>query len=491
MLYFRSRLALAPFLLLAACTATRTASTDVATAASAVDPYTDLTFLADDALLGRRVGTPGNDTAAAYIARVFAQAGVEPLPGESSLYLPVELDEWGAVEEASLSFDGVALAGSDGEDFTAALLPISRAAAAVEAPIVYVAPGEFDDLDPARVRDKAVVTLSGDGSGSADPRSLYAQTLTRRAALAEAGAAALVEAYVPSPNVPFSRLAGQLNQPTMRLRPAAGDAVPSVWIQADERFRALREGEAGAPATLQLDITGAERSAVSGPNVVGVLPGTDPALADEYIMASAHFDHIGVSGTTGDTINNGARDNGMGTAALLAVARRWSAAPGKRPLLLAAWNAEEMGLLGSDAFGAAPPLPLGQIFFNFNMDGAGYDDTTAVTLNGYDFTNLQPLIDSAIAATGLTPKPDPVPQYNLYRASDNWSLAKRGVPAINMAPGFTGFNEELMRYYHQPADEVEAVDPAYLRRYVDAAVAAVRALSEVEAGTIVELTLGE
>ena len=480
---------LAPLLLLAACTATRTASTTESTPAP-VDPYTDLAFLADDALRGRRVGSPGNDTAAAYIARAFTEAGARPLPGQDDLFVPVELDAWEAVEAASLSFDGVALDGSDGEDFAAALLPISRASADVAAPVVYLSPEELADVDAERVRGRAVVTLTGDGSGSADPRSLYAETLARRAALAEAGAAALVEAYVPAPNVPLARVAASLNQPTMRLRPAAGAAVPTVWIRADDRFRALREGAADAPATLQLSIAGAGREEVRGPNVIGVLPGTDPALADEHVLASAHFDHIGVSGTEGDTINNGARDNGMGTAALLAVARSWARSPGRRPLLLAAWNAEEVGLLGSEAFAAAPPLPLERVFFNFNMDGAGYTDTTAVVLNGYDFTNLQPVIDSAIAAVGLTPKPDPVPQYNLYRASDNWSLAKRGVPAINMAPGFDGFSEELMRYYHQPADEASEVDPAYLRRYTEAAVSAVRALSDLPAGVVVELTLG-
>ena len=125
-------------------------------------------------------------------------------------------------------------------------------------------------------------------------------------------------------------------------------------------------------------------------------------------------------------------------------------------------------------------MPLDRIAFNYNLDGAGYDDTTTVVFNGYGFTTAQSAIDSAVRATGLTPAPDPLPEYGLYRASDNYSLAARGIPAVNMAPGFGSFSDELMRYYHQPGDELSTVSPTYLAAYAEAAPAGVRAVADAD-----------
>ncbi len=292
----------------------------------------------------------------------------------------------------------------------------------------------------------------------------------------------LLEIY-RSQMVPFRRLVGGVNSAGFKLDEGLGTTIPLAWINDGPSATALREAAASGTKVLQLEVTGAKQMPLVSHNVIGMLPGTDPSLADEYIAVTAHFDHIGVTYQPGvtDSINNGARDNGMGTVALLEVARRWHDNPGKRPILLMAWTAEEVGLLGSRYWTENPTIPLSQVKFNFNLDGAGYDDTTGVVFNGYSRTSAQSLIDAAVAKTGLTPMPDPMPQYGLFRQSDNYSFAVMGVPAINMAPGFGGFSEELMTYYHQPADEITAINPRYLQRYVDAAVAVAKALSDAGA----------
>ena len=347
------------------------------------------------------------------------------------------------------------------------------------APVRYVDPAELARLS-ADVAGQIIVTEAGAEDAGPDVRAWLAISRNRARQLDSLGAAALVEVY-RSGVTPFRQLAGGVNRDGMTLDdPASSTALPVVYVKAETHWDGLRLGKSTARhATLRIVAPRSRR--LTSDNIVAVLPGTDPTLANEYIAVTAHFDHIGVTPRPGlaDSINNGARDNGMGTVALLEVARRWSDDPGERPLLLMAWTAEEKGLLGSRYWAAHPTVPLDQVLFNFNMDGAGYDDTTGVVFNGYGFTAAQPLIDRAVSAeSGLEPRPDPMPQYGLYRQSDNYSLAGVGLPAINMAPGFTGFSAELMRYYHQPLDEASAVSPTYLQAYAEAAVAAVRALAD-------------
>ena len=435
--------------------------------------YADLVYLASDELMGRRAGTAGNDAAADYIEAAFRKAGAVPAGEREMMRVPVPLVRRGVIGEASLRFGESRL--GIGVD----LLPLGIEAADVTAPVLYL-DGASLASPGGEVAGRIVVTEAGDEETAGDLRAVLALSQFRQAALAQAGAAALVEVY-RSPAVPFPRLAGGINKAGLVLDRDAGPQIPSVYVKATPVWDALRRGGPTAE-TATLRITAPQTERLTSDNVVAVLPGTDPALADEYVAVTAHFDHIGVTPRPGatDSINNGARDNGMGTAALLEVARRFRDNPGRRPLLLMAWTAEEEGLLGSEYWAAHPTVPLADVVFDFNMDGAGYTDTTAVVFNGYGFTSVQGAINAAVAKTGLTSKPDPVPEYGLYRASDNFNLARVGIPAVNMAPGFAGFTDELMRYYHQPADEAAAVSPTYLRKYADAAVAAVRAVTDAK-----------
>ena len=443
------------------------------TSAAAGDPYADLVYLASDELRGRRTGTLGNEAAATYIEQALRALGVSPVPGSSSLRAPVPLVERGKAEQAELRF------GESRYSVPGELLPLTRGSVELTAPVVYLTEAELAS-PPSAVSGAIVVTEAGSETSGPDVREWLTLSRERARLLREAGAVALVEVY-RSAVVPFARLAAGVNREGMVIDEGEETRLPQVYVKAELQWDGLRRGQVSvAEATLRMEAPRHRR--LTSDNIVGVLPGTDPALAGEFVAVTAHFDHIGVTTRPGlaDSINNGARDNGMGTVALLEVARAFSAAPGRRPLLLMAWTAEEEGLLGSRYWAEHPTLPLERVVFNYNMDGGGYTDTTSVVFNGYGFTTAQGAIDSAIAATGLKSLDDPVPQFGLYRQSDNFSLAAVGVPSVNMAPGFEGFTDELLKYYHQPADEAAAVSPTYLRKYTAAAIAGVRAVADAE-----------
>lgn len=218
-------------------------------------------------------------------------------------------------------------------------------------------------------------------------------------------------------------------------------------------------------------------------NVIGIVRGTDPDLRDEYLVLTAHYDHLGVgrssSEVPGDSIYNGARDNGMGTVAVIAAARAFAEAPPRRSILLLTPTAEEMGLVGSRYFAENPLIPLRQIIFNLNVDTGGYSDTSVVTVIGLNRTSAEPLIEWGTAAFGLDAILDPVPEQNLFDRSDNVSFASQGIPAPTFSPGFRAFSDPgVADYYHQVTDEVDDLDFEYLLRFAQAYVHTARLIAD-------------
>lgn len=217
-------------------------------------------------------------------------------------------------------------------------------------------------------------------------------------------------------------------------------------------------------------------------NVIGIIEGTDAELKDEYILLSAHFDHVGVRQATaeGDSIYNGARDNATGVAAVMAAGKFFADHPPKRSIILALWTAEEMGLIGSRLFTENPAMPLDQIIFNLNIDNAGYNDITKVTVVGLERTGAEPLLRSASEAFGLEAIASPVPELNLFNRSDNVHFARQGIPAPTFSMGFTSFDEQIQRYYHQAADESDTLDFEYVTNYVRAYILAAQNIANAE-----------
>lgn len=194
---------------------------------------------------------------------------------------------------------------------------------------------------------------------------------------------------------------------------------------------------------------------LSAPNSVGILPGTDPALRDEYIVVSAHMDHVGVNGASvKDSIWNGADDDASGTAGVLALAEAFAQAPARRSIIFLTVSGEEHGLWGSAWFTSHPPVPLDRIVANFNLDMIGRNWKDTIVVIGMEHSDLGATlvrVNAAHPELGMTAIRDPWPQENFFGRSDHYNFARRGVPALFF---FNGVHED----YHQPGDSPDKID---------------------------------
>jgi Zn-dependent M28 family amino/carboxypeptidase len=214
---------------------------------------------------------------------------------------------------------------------------------------------------------------------------------------------------------------------------------------------------------VKLELQSASRK-VSSPNVVAVLPGSDPALANEYVVLMAHLDHIGISDkATGDKINNGALDNATGTATMLEVARAMAMSPNKprRSILFAAVTAEEKGLLGSEYLAKNPVVGKGKIVgvVNLDMPVLLYDFTDVIAF-GAEHSTLGPIVRKAAGAMNVALSADPLPQEGLFTRSDHYRFVREGIPSVFLMTGFAGEGEKqfknfLATNYHDPKDDLK------------------------------------
>ena len=190
----------------------------------------------------------------------------------------------------------------------------------------------------------------------------------------------------------------------------------------------------------------------------------------EYILLSAHYDHVGTGKKGGvftpeDSIFNGARDNAMGTVAILHAAAALAKKKPQRSILFLAVTGEEVGLLGSKFYAENPIIPLNNIIFNLNTDGAGYNSVKHVSVIGWGRTGVDSLISMATRKVGLDVFKNPAAEQNLFDRSDNVSFAAKGVPALTFSPGFDAFDDEISKYYHRVDDEADTVDKLYLLKF--------------------------
>lgn len=431
-----------------------------------------LRILAADELQGRAPGTFGGWAAARYIAEQFRAAGLQTVDGADGYYHYVPLVQTTPPAGGSLTLFGTTYQHGD------AMIQVGGGALDVERAVVFANYGLADDYADLEVSGKVVVTRFG-APGVQNPIAALRQGTAKRALAAEKGALALIELYnLP---LPWQRLSGFLNQP--RLGIDDGATLPYFWINDAEGALAERVGTAAAPQVV-FAAEGLTVESKRSPNVVGFLEGHDPAKKDEYILLMAHYDHLGVRSspaTPADSIYNGARDNGMGTVALINAAKSLGAQRPARSVLFMAVTAEESGLIGSRYYAEQPLLPLEDMVFVLNNDGAGYNNTDLVTVVGLNRTTAQGAIQEAVATYGLTAVDDPAPEQNLFDRSDNVNFAAKGVPAPTFSPGFDGFTGAITTYYHQAADEADAdFDFPYLLRFTQAYTRAARMIANME-----------
>lgn len=467
-----------------------------------------VTFLADDLLEGRDTGSRGFDIAARYVAAQFASYGLAPAgrgaDGKPAYLQPVILSEAALAGPARLT---IAAAGNTGgaptvyANGTEVIIRPSQTETVtdVTAPVVFAgfgidAPRQgHDDYKGLDVRGKIVAVLSGIPKGP--PDEVVAHLGTQKAQMAAArGAIGLIQipTLAGEKQTPWARILQYATTPRMTW--VAGDGTPytaapaikgsaglsmaattalfagartplaAVLAEAD-RDRGKPKGYALA-TTVRIEATSTTRRIASS-EIVGMIPGSDPVLKNEYVVMMAHVDHIGIKTDTGkpgdgDRIYNGALDNAAGTAVMLEVARAFAMDPvkPKRSLLFVGNTAEEKGLLGAEAFANDPPVPIASIVSVVDLDQPLllYDFTDVIAFGG-DHSTMGPAIARAVAAAGVTLSPDPMPEETIFVRSDHYTFVKRGVPALLLATGFANGGKAAWEHflatdYHQPSDDL-------------------------------------
>ena len=235
--------------------------------------------------------------------------------------------------------------------------------------------------------------------------------------------------------------------------------------------RASARGRSGAPAIAVSLSTGGGAppspgtafDSSSAPNVVGILEGTDPALKREFVVFSAHMDHVGVNAANArDSIWNGADDDASGTAGVLALAEAFARAPTRRSIIFLTVSGEERGLWGSEWFAKHPPVRIGQLVANLNLDMIGRNWKDTIVAIGKEHSDLGATLHRVNAAhpeLRMNAIDDPWPQENFYGRSDHYNFARRGVPVLFF---FNGTHAD----YHQPGDSPDKIDAEKAARVV-------------------------
>lgn len=422
------------------------------------DAITHFRYLASDELKGRDPLRPEIELAANYIAKEFENYGAKELPGATGYFqlIPFMMSSPPKTGEIVIS----------GERFTQGetLLVLSGNDLEGSYELVDVGYGLEEDYEGIDVSGKIAVTSVG-APDQMSPGALFSLGAEKTKIAQEKGAVAIVEMF-NIPSVPWQLVSRYLNRTQLTIDQGEANDLPYIWVK-DPKNKIKSNMAKGKIEDARFKIEKKINKTIEGKNVVGWIEGTDPQLKNEYVLLSAHYDHVGVgeADANGDSIFNGARDNAVGTVAVINAARYFAENPPKRSILLAAWTAEEKGLLGSAFFASHPLVPIKDIVFNLNIDNAGYNNTDIVTVIGLGRTTGDQLITDAVSEVGLKAISDPSPEQGLYDRSDNVSFAKLGVPSPTFSLGFTAFDDEINQYYHKQADEVESFDLDYAVNY--------------------------
>ena len=481
-------------------------------------------FLASDAMRGRDTGSPELAIAEQYVAAQMLAAGLAPGGPNGTWLQPVPLVSFRGADHGTLTLTrGTTVTPLEwGKDFVARS-NAREAKVAVSGPVVFAGYGVtdratgYDDYKGLDVKGKIVAILrDAPQSLPSEVRAHLSQPEEQAKNAAEHGASGviLIEGNTRHAIFPFEASVGYWNSNGMTWADpdgrahSEGPSAPAFayvgmvgaeklfagskikWADvfaADKAGKKLPTGPLGVTAE---GTANTEIKTLSANNVVGLLEGSDPALKGQYVVISAHLDHVGVGkpDAKGDTIYNGAMDNAVGTASMLEVARAFTAS-GKRPrrsILFVAVTAEEKGLVGSDYFAANPVVPKGSIVADVNLDMPvltyKFED---LVVYGADRTSIGPTVAAVAKAEGLALTPDPTPEQASFVRSDHYSFVRAGVPAVSLEPGPAGPGKAAIeefgeKHYHQPSDEVTLIDFGQGVRFVKLNYAIARALADAD-----------
>lgn len=466
--------------------------------------------LASDEFEGRAPGSKGEELTVAYLEAEFKKLGLKPGNPDGTYVQKAPLAGIDSTTTASMTIGGKRVTLTEGKDFVAGSRRFQEKVEVKDSDLVFVGYGVvapeygWDDYKGLDVKGKTIVMLVNDPA-VADPNdpaklddkmfrgramTYYGRWTYKYEIATEKGAAAAIIVHETGPaGYPFEVVTGSWGGENFDLQAEdnnMGRVAVEGWVSLDkakemftasglkfEDMKAAAKKKDFQPVALKgkANFTvGNKIRKVDSRNVLAKIEGSDAKLKDEYVIYTAHWDHLGKDATLkGDQIYNGAVDNATGTAALLELARAFAAlkpAP-KRSVLFLSVTAEEQGLLGAKWYATHPLYPLNKTLANINMDATNqWGKTSDIVVVGLGNSTLDDVLAEAAREQGRTLVPDAEPEKGFYYRSDHFEFAKEGVPALYTEPGtrFIGKPEEFSKQkreeyttndYHKPSDEVK------------------------------------
>ena len=466
--------------------------------------------LASDEYEGRGPATPGEELTVKYLTGEFQRMGLKPGNPDGTFVQQVPLV--GIKTESKLSFSagGQKTELKFPDDYVAVSRRDATEVNVADSDLVFVGYGVvapeygWDDYKGLDVRGKTIVMLINDPAvpDASDPSKLdekmfkgkamtyYGRWTYKFEIASEKGAAAAIIVHETGPaGYPYEVVKGSWAQENFDIKAGAGaqrvaveswlhlDRAKELFKSAGQDFDALKRAALSKdfkPVALAAKASFAAKNTrrdVQSRNVVAKLEGSDAKLRDEYVVYTAHWDHLGKNDAlAGDKIYNGAADNASGTAQLLELAEAFTKLPvaPKRSVLFLAVTAEEKGLLGAKFYATNPLYPLERTLANINIDGANqWGRTRDVVIVGDGNSTLDDLAREVAAMQGRVVTPDPETEKGFYYRSDHFEFAKQGVPALYADTGTeyagkpAGYGQQKRdeytnRDYHKPSDDVKA-----------------------------------
>jgi Zn-dependent M28 family amino/carboxypeptidase len=459
-------------------------------------------FLSSDLLEGRGVGTRGGDLAADYIASMFAVAGAQPA-GENGTYfqqVPLVGVKTGGDSTLSVTGKGKPVDFKWQDEWVGSTFR-QQPRQNFDAEMVFVGHGivapeeNWNDFKDVDVRGKIIVLFTNEPQPD-NPEVFKGKTLTyygrwvyKYEQAARMGAlGALIVHTTPTAGYGWQvvRNSWSKEDPQVKVEPNQYALAFAGWVTQDagdklfgltghsvDELMKAADFRDFRPIPLGLHLRGrlnAEIRQIQTKNVVAMIPGSDPKLKNEYVMYTAHWDHLGIGvAVNGDTIYNGAIDNATGCGIILEIARAWGSLEQKprRSALFLAVTAEEAGLRGAEYYAKRPLYPLGKTAIDINYDALyPWGRTKDIETAGAERTTAWPMVQEAAKRFQYEITPDARPEQGSYYRSDQFMLARGGVPAIEVKMGsqFYGksaqfgaekFQEYNTLHYHQPSDQFQ------------------------------------
>jgi len=459
--------------------------------------------LSSDKFQGRAPGGIGEDLTVGYLETQFKDLGLKPGNPDGTYVQKVPLVGITGAERKPLVFTKGAqtLALTWKDDVVAWSKHVADVAEIDKSDVVFAGYGieapEFgwNDFKNIDVKGKTIVVLVNDPPipDPADASTLDAKMFGGKAMTyygrwtykfeegARKGAAAVLIVHETVPAAyPFSVVQGNLGEKFDTIAPDKNmsrsniegwitvDAARKLFTMAGQNFdelkkKALSKDFTAVPLGVQasMGIKNTLRN-VNSRNVVATLEGSDASLKDEYVVYTAHWDHLGVGeAVNGDRIYNGARDNAAGVALMLEVARQFTKVqpPPKRSILFTMVTAEEQGLLGSQYYSVTPLYPLAKTVADINIDSPNvFAPSKDVTVIGMGASDLDDYLQQAAQEQGRTLRPDPESEKGYYYRSDHFNFAKQGVPALYIESGHDAAGDKPADYLKKKLDDYEAHD---------------------------------